>query len=151
MQTGTWFIFLAALSLPLAMQPSAAEDRGVGRLHPGPSPSDGRSFQQNHRGLRGDDIRRVPEREHHEPGGRRGDHRVHGVHGAHGGAGSVWFYYPGPIYPYPYPYMPPPLYEAPLVPGYWYYCDDPPGYYPYVAECRMPWHTVAPGDTPPPE
>ncbi len=27
---------------------------------------------------------------------------------------------------------------------YWYYCTDPPGYYPYVTYCRSAWLTVVP-------
>jgi hypothetical protein len=30
---------------------------------------------------------------------------------------------------------------------YWYYCDNPPGYYPYVPQCPSGWRPVAP--TPP--
>lgn len=33
-------------------------------------------------------------------------------------------------------------------PGYWYYCDNPEGYYPYVKECLNTWQPVEP--TPPP-
>ncbi len=29
-------------------------------------------------------------------------------------------------------------------PAYWYYCPNPPGYYPYVKECPPGWMTVAP-------
>jgi hypothetical protein len=32
-------------------------------------------------------------------------------------------------------------------PGYWYYCEDPKGYYPYVESCPQGWRRVAP--TPP--
>ncbi|PZN69874.1 MAG: hypothetical protein DM484_29055, partial [Candidatus Methylumidiphilus alinenensis] len=28
--------------------------------------------------------------------------------------------------------------------GYWYYCRDPNGYYPYVKECPGGWQAVAP-------
>lgn len=70
--------------------------------------------------------------------------------------------YTRPFYPYPYyPYYPPeivtipvepPVYierEAPrsdqsLSPGYWYYCTDPEGYYPYVKECPSGWLQVNP-------
>jgi hypothetical protein len=24
----------------------------------------------------------------------------------------------------------------------WYYCDNPNGYYPYIASCNAPWHAV---------
>lgn len=63
--------------------------------------------------------------------------------------GGVWYYYPAPVYPYPNPYLPPsviiPLAPAPA-PGstqqYWYYCTNPPGYYPTVPACRTGWQRV---------
>lgn len=76
-------------------------------------------------------------------------------HGAHGGrsgwwwiVGPSWYFYLAPIYPYPDPYQPPALADIapPVPPGtpprYWYYCADPPGYYPYVAWCRVTWRAV---------
>ena len=145
MRAGTLIVFLAALSLPLAMQPSAAEAPHGKRFPPGQVRSDGRDAQGIHREFRDGNIRHFPDHDH-GVGGRHDDHRFHGGHG------GFLFFYPGPIYPYPYYdsyYMSPPLYEAPQVPGSWYYCDDPPGYYPYVKECRTPWNAVAPGDAPP--
>ena len=75
------------------------------------------------------------------------------------------YYYP----PYPYaPYYYPAYYPAPVVvqqqpavyveqpaaqqpapaasqpQGYWYYCADSRGYYPYVKECPAGWQRVAP-------
>jgi hypothetical protein len=38
-------------------------------------------------------------------------------------------------------YGPPPAAAAPN-PGYWYYCNDPQGYYPYIRECGGQWQTV---------
>lgn len=32
--------------------------------------------------------------------------------------------------------------------GYWYYCGNPQGYYPYIKECPAGWQQVVP--TPPP-
>lgn len=102
----------------------------------------------------------------------------HGGHGGHGGVG-VGFYFGAPFYPhyyypppyyYPYAYYPPtgalpaqpPVYieqgsaqPAPqLGPAtaenyYWYHCDKPEGYYPYIKECLVRWQKVAP--TPPPQ
>jgi hypothetical protein len=78
------------------------------------------------------------------------------------------FYYPyyAPRYYYPpeyyYPATPivvapasPPVYveqgdqqapaqSAQLDPNYWYYCQNPQGYYPYVKECSASWQKVAP-------
>jgi len=30
--------------------------------------------------------------------------------------------------------------------GAWYYCVDPPGYFPHVARCNRPWVVVNPSD-----
>jgi hypothetical protein len=56
-------------------------------------------------------------------------------------------------YPYAYPPVvvepPPQVYaEPPPSPPAWYYCDHPPGYYPYVPQCPGEWRAVVP--TPPP-
>ena len=57
-------------------------------------------------------------------------------------------------YPYPDPYYPqadtqPPVYAEPEQDSYWYYCQDPRGYYPYVESCPGGWTRVVP--TPPPQ
>jgi hypothetical protein len=81
---------------------------------------------------------------------------------------GIGFYFWGspflgsPFWPYYYPpyYAPmmtmpsePPTYvertdgkerAQPLPPNYWYYCTDPPGYYPSVATCLREWIPVAP-------
>jgi hypothetical protein len=79
------------------------------------------------------------------------------------GIGPYWGGWPGP-YPYPYysgppvvyapppvVYAPPPVIYAPtpapatMVTGQaqsWYYCDNPKGYYPYVAACPAGWRQV---------
>lgn len=76
-------------------------------------------------------------------------------------------YYPSPYY-YPYPYYPPvmtvpvpaqpPVYieqdspqqaPVPQASNYWYHCDNPNGYYPYIKECPGGWQKVVP--TPPPQ
>lgn len=97
-------------------------------------------------------------------------------HHGHGGLG-LGFYFGGPyLYPYypphyyyHYPYYPPvvvvpqqaPVYieqtpqqAAPQTSviqpsGYWYHCDKPDGYYPYIKECPGGWQKVVP--TPPPQ
>jgi hypothetical protein len=58
--------------------------------------------------------------------------------------GDQWYFYPAPVYPYPDPYVPPVVAAAPApTPGAtWYYCDNPAGYYPYVAQCTAPWRPV---------
>ena len=64
-------------------------------------------------------------------------------------AGGLWYFYPVPIYPYP-TYVPPAIVvqQPPPVPAglppaqFWYFCDNPQGYYPYVASCNGPWREV---------
>ncbi len=36
-------------------------------------------------------------------------------------------------------------------PYYWYYCPNPPGYYPYIQQCPSQWMTVVPPPGPPPQ
>jgi hypothetical protein len=56
--------------------------------------------------------------------------------------GGSWFLYPQTFYPYP-PYVSEEIFEAGYpVAGYWYYCDDPPGFYPYVPVCWFRWRAV---------
>jgi hypothetical protein len=89
-----------------------------------------------HRGFRG----------HHEGGTRV-------VIGSGFWWGPDWW---GPPYPY---YADPPtiVQEEPPVSlqpetqpqYYWYFCPNPPGYYPYVQQCPSGWMTVAPPTGPP--
>jgi len=85
----------------------------------------------------------------------RGGRWFHGDHGGRLGwwwiVGGVWYFYPAPIYPYPDPFLPPgavagppvaPQPVAPPAPAQYYYCDNPPGYYPYVSTCPTPWRAV---------
>jgi hypothetical protein len=60
-------------------------------------------------------------------------------------------YYYEPVLPLP---APPPVYiEQGAPPGppaqFWYYCNNPSGYYPYVKECRTPWRAVSPEEVKP--
>jgi len=77
------------------------------------------------------------------------------------------FYWGGPVvgfpypyaYPYPYPYyvpppvvtQEPPVYSEPeqQQSDYWYYCQNPQGYYPYIKSCPGGWMKVVPNVTPP--
>jgi hypothetical protein len=78
--------------------------------------------------------------------------RGHWYHAHHGGRlgwwwviGPTWYFYPAPVYPYPNPYVPPVIVvqSAPSTETqYWYYCDDPQGYYPYLNECNEEWEPV---------
>jgi hypothetical protein len=87
-------------------------------------------------------------------------------------AGGVWYFYERPVYPYPLviaettyvepvvappvvvPAMPAPAPAAVAPAGpppqqFWYYCDNPPGYYPYVATCNTNYREVAVPSAPP--
>jgi hypothetical protein len=97
----------------------------------------------------------------------------HGYYGHHGNTrvfigGSFWFgpppywgppawgpryYYGGPVY-----YAPPPVYLQPQPvyvqrgqreTDYWYYCDNPQGFYPYIKSCPGGWMKVVPETVPP--
>lgn len=89
----------------------------------------------------------------------RNGYWYHGWYGRRWGwwwlAGGLWFWYPAPVYPYPDPYVPgtatvvnttpPPPPAAPArAPAvqYWYHCDSPKGYYPYVSQCPGGWTRV---------
>ena len=72
------------------------------------------------------------------------------------GVGWPYGYYGG--WPYVgWPYYPlaaaqsPPAYNqsAQRYSYYWYYCQDPQGYYPYIKNCPGGWITVVPKMTPP--
>ena len=95
----------------------------------------------------------------------------YGHRGNYGGSG-FGFYFGAPLYPYPtyryrYPYYfppaivtvpaPPPVYIQQTPPpvsqtnpaAYWYYCNNPEGYYPYIKECPNGWQKVEPMPPPP--
>jgi len=97
----------------------------------------------------------------------------HGGHGGHGGHGDGWglgllllpaiiaaeiltlpFRYPHYAEPPPVvvreqppAYIPPQQPAAP-VQNYWYYCQNPQGYYPYVKQCTHQWMRVVPTPLP---
>ena len=94
----------------------------------------------------------------------RGGHWNQGRHDGRLGwwwvVGASWYFYPGPVYPYPSPWEPPPVVMVNPVPGsappppptqYWYYCEAAKGYYPYVSACPAGWIKVpaTPGDDSP--
>jgi hypothetical protein len=68
------------------------------------------------------------------------------------GVGPVWPWWWAPPVRYVYPapvviQQSPPVYiqqEAPPAEQYWYYCENPRGYYPYVPQCPGGWLKVAP-------
>ncbi len=109
-------------------------------------------------------------------GSHRGGAGWHGGTRVFIGGGFGWWGWPGwwgpgwwgPSYPY-YSYYPSyPYYAAPPVavqqaptqyiqqdpsppsaPQYWYYCQNPQGYYPYVKDCSVGWMQVVPQPPPP--
>jgi hypothetical protein len=68
-------------------------------------------------------------------------------------------YYSYPYYSYPAPVVQQPLQEIyvqpapqqPATTGYWYFCQNPEGYYPYVKQCPDGWMKVVPSPPPPPQ
>jgi len=64
--------------------------------------------------------------------------------------GPAPYYYGPPALIYAPPaggYAPPPAYQPPVTymsqpQQYWYYCDDPRGYYPNVGVCPQGWRAV---------
>lgn len=104
----------------------------------------GKSASERHGTFRGRDYAQftAEDRDHW----RRGEWR----HTSHDGrfgwwwfVGGFWYFYPQPIYPYPtyIGFYYEPGYDADY---YWYWCDDPEGYYPYIEECYLPWVPVPP-------
>ena len=107
-------------------------------------------------------------------GGHHGGYHGHGHGGAsigfYFGPSPLFYqpYYARPYYPYPYAYAYPPVVISPPAPQappvyieqaqaapqpeqsassedyYWYHCDKPEGYYPYIKECPAGWQKVAP-------
>lgn len=88
-------------------------------------------------------------------------HRGHGHFGVFIGPGPWFMAPPFGYYPPPYPYYYPPVVVTPPAPptyieqdegqaqqarpsGYWYYCYQPKGYYPYVKQCPGGWQKVSP-------
>ncbi|MES2740978.1 MAG: hypothetical protein V4754_08490 [Pseudomonadota bacterium] len=96
--------------------------------------------------------------QHH---GGHGHHGHHGHHRGHGhvglaigvplfgyGFGPGWYDDPWYRYRYAAPVVvqpaAPTVYIERSVPGQWYFCSDPQGYYPYVKQCTTAWRTVDP-------
>jgi hypothetical protein len=125
------FIAAAAMTCVLSGPPARAQRGPGGDFH-------GRDF----RSFRPDELRAW-----------RGGAWRHDWHDGRYGwwwvLGGGWYFYPEPIYPYP-TYIPPAIVvqQPPPVPTglppsqFWYFCDNPRGYYPYVASCAVPWREV---------
>jgi len=100
-------------------------------------------------GWRGGEIHRFHE---HDFARWRGGNWWRGPHEGREGwwwiVGGAWYWYPAPVYPYPDPYVPPVVAANPG--QFWYYCQNPAGYYPYVPSCLIPWQAVPVQQQPPP-
>ncbi len=99
---------------------------------------------------------------HHHGGGHFGGHFRPGFSFYLGAPMYSRPYYPAYPYPYYYPYYPREIVTVPVEPpvyierersqpqsqqlpeGYWYYCNDPAGYYPYIKQCADGWQQVDP-------
>jgi len=68
---------------------------------------------------------------------------------------SPWWFYPPPVYHYPYPLVVErapvyiergdvPAQAQPATPHYWYYCSELDTYFPYVKDCPGIWKRVVP-------
>lgn len=90
----------------------------------------------------------------------RGGHWVQDWHGGRYAwwwiVDGYWYFYPEPMYPFA-TYIPPRSSSsgrrrlpAASPARAWYYCNDPRGYYPYVAPCNGVWTAVpsSPGPAP---
>ena len=137
---------------------SAAADRRHHGGHGGRGHPESRGTHSQ--GSRDHDRSRSRRDRHYRPRfyGHRGFHRYDGFRGNFG------FYFGSPFYADPYywnryPY-PPPTYYVPQQPRiyiqqnqqqpyYWYWCANPPGYYPYIKSCPQPWQKVVPYGTSP--
>jgi len=77
---------------------------------------------------------------HGFPGGSFGHRGWH-----HWGYGSGIYFDVPPLWIAPEPYYvapAPSIGVTPEPPALWYYCTDPPGYYPTVPTCHVPWTPV---------
>lgn len=81
-----------------------------------------------------------------------GGHRFGGSRVAIGiGLGPFWIPDAAPVVvPPPVVVTPAPSVVGPPAapPTFWYYCDHPQGYYPYVPQCPRGWRAVSPTPTP---
>lgn len=124
----------ALLLIPCLAGTASADERGDHRRH-----------DRGHRDWHGE-IGRFHE---HDFDHWRGGRWHHGRHDNRLGwwwiVAGTWYFYPVRVDPYPDPYQPPVVVTPPVetAPQYWYYCANPAGYYPYVAQCPGGWQRVA--------
>ncbi len=161
-RVGSGFVLLAVALTALLLSPLAVAQRMAGS---GPAQGHGNASGPHHfNGGTGNvssahprgPVRPMGVHPRHGPGwqgGRWFHGRHHGNFGWWWLAGGVWYWYPGPVYPYagyPYPVYPygygpmavanpaPDLQPAPT----WYYCEDSGAYYPDVTTCPGGWTEI---------
>ena len=87
------------------------------------------------------------------PEGWAGGHWAHdwwdGRYGWWWVVGGARYFYAAPVYPYPSAVIPPGMVAAPP-PQNAYYCGNPAGYYPAVAQCFVAWQVAPLGAQPAP-
>lgn len=146
---------LAVLAMGSAWAGSGHEKHGGGHGH-----------ERERYVFRNHDVRHF---EHNDLIRWRGGHWNNSCFGGRCGwwwlAAGQWYFYERPIYPYPLVVsgieFAEPAYVEPVPaaiatphgaaapPQFWYYCDDPQGYFPAVQTCNMPFRQVPP--PPPPK
>lgn len=141
---------------------------GVGNLHTRPGISRGPDTRdyvggpREHYNFRGRHFEHFTVHEHMV---WRGGLWRHTGHGWFWVVGGVYYAYPVPIYPYPL-FVSEVIVEAPIVAApvvvvrpplvvekqteVWYYCDDPPGYSPFIQNCKVEWRKTPITPPPPP-
>jgi hypothetical protein len=62
-----------------------------------------------------------------------------------GGFGGGWGWDGGLYYGEDYPDYGSSGYSQPYATQYWYYCQNPAGYYPYIQQCSTNWQPVPAG------
>ena len=126
----TQAMVLAALLGAAGCVFAAGNGHGGGAMHGGFRGGDGHNGGFRDGGFRGHD----------------GFHR----HFHHGGAVFIegGFWWPWPYYPV---YVGQATVFYDLGQPVWYYCANPPGYYPYVGSCMAPWQHVPVNPVVPPD
>jgi hypothetical protein len=139
-------LLLAGSSLLLATQSFAQTPPPHGGWHPSPGHGGGHPHFAFHH-----DFAHFSVGERSAWVGGRWNHGYHnGRFGWWWFAGGAWYFYNAPIYPYPGYVSDTYVDDDSYGPQgqSWYYCQNPPGYYPYVQRCRMQWQPV-PAAAPP--
>jgi hypothetical protein len=128
-------MFLSAALLPIALaQPAIAEER------PQPENTPQEEWQGDIHRFNEYDILRWKN-------GHWFNGRYEGRRGWWWVVDDAYYSYPDAVYPYPSPYTPEGAVLPPSegnMPAFVYYCTNPAGYYPYVADCIVPWQKLRP-------